>query len=66
MANITFEDIAQEMCPHHKPMNLPYNEWHKESHIRINKGMKQTKCIKCGYWFWEDELNEKKTSANDR
>ena len=58
MANLTPIDIEKPICKHHKPIDLPYREWHEEVERRISKGERQTFCPNCNHWLFEDELNE--------
>jgi hypothetical protein len=61
MANLTPIDLEKPMCKHHKPIDLPYREWHEEVEHRISKGERQTFCPNCNHWLFQDELNEPTT-----
>jgi len=49
-----------KMCKHHKPIYPSYTSTEVWAKKRILSGMKQKQCKVCGYWLFEDEMNEPK------
>lgn len=44
------------MCQSHNKQILPYLEWHAKAELNEAKGIRQTQCQICLYWFYPDEI----------
>lgn len=47
---------APKPCTHHRLLSHQYLAWHDEAERRHRAGNKQSRCPKCGYWLWDDEI----------
>jgi hypothetical protein len=45
-----------EMCKEHTPIDFPFNEWEKYARENYDDDIEQTKCPKCGYWLFPEEM----------
>ena len=44
-------------CKEHKPnFGNDYIDWYNWNQLQHKQGLKQTKCEKCGYWYWPSEF----------
>jgi len=46
------------MCKHHRPVDLPYLQWHEWAEKKHRAGERQRRCKKCNRVFFKEEFGD--------
>lgn len=48
--------VKDKMCDNHKPVKLSFSAWQDYARANYDDDIVQTKCPKCGYWLFPEEM----------